>query len=281
MQAKTIALLLVLCPLAAAAAGETAPPFPDALLKGDHRKPVKEVVEDFTLHREMSGLRVLGRQAVFELLLTHPDFAASLARAAGVLKYTVKRQGVAAYWANDHKGITGRLEILQAEAGQMVLYAQGRYKKGIIRIPGRLAMVVHSTEGKNPDGPYVENSLSGYVRVDGALLDPLARLFRPLVVRIMEKRVHWFFRKVNKLMKRLRTDPEAILQKLDPDAWREEIAELRLLLDTSQTDLGRHPRTAHLGTPRNSASRTKRRIIPRWSRVPRSVSPSFAAATSS
>jgi hypothetical protein len=115
----------------------------------------------------------------------------------------------------------------------MVAFAQGRYKRGIIRIPGRLALVVRFSEGRDGDSFYVENTVSGYVRLDGALLDPLARLFRPLVARIMEKRVRWFFRKVSRLMTRLSEDPEAILQKLPAETWREEIDELRMLLAAS------------------------------------------------
>lgn len=233
MQARQIRFLFVLFPLAAATAAGTTLPFPEELLIGEHRRPVREVVEDFTLHRQVSGLRLSGRQAVFEHFLSHPDFAASVSRAAGVLKYTVKRRGEAEYWANDHKGLKGRLEILRVQEGQMVAFAQGRYKRGIIRIPGRLVLVVHFSEGRDEDSFYVENTVSGYVRLDGALLDPLARLFRPLVARIMEKRVRWFFRKLNRLMTRLSEDPEAILQKLPAETWQEEIDELRMLLAAS------------------------------------------------
>ncbi len=252
MQAKLRACLLITQWLVAVPSPGGATPFPEALLKGERGESVKEVVEDPTVHREMSGLRLSGEQAVFEHLLGQPDFAASLARAAGVLKYTVERRGEAEYWVNDHKGITGRLAILQAEPGRMVLYAKGTYKKGIFRIPGRLALVMRFSEGADGNGPYVENALSGYVRLDAALLDPIARLFRPLVARIMEKRVHWFFRKVNRLMTRLYQDPEAVLQKLPPNSWHEEADRLRVLLARSRNDLGRPPQTENLLGQRDS-----------------------------
>jgi len=242
VQAK-VTLVLALLSFAAATPQTTGIPFPEDLLKDERRRPVKEVVEDFTLHRQMSGLRLLGREAVLGYLVTHPDFAASLAQAADVLKYTVKRQGTAEYWADDHKGLTGRIELLQATEGQLVYYAQGTYKNGIIRIPGRLALVVHYAEGREGDSFYVENTISAYVRVDAALLDPLARLFRPVVGPIVNKKVAFFFRKANELMTKLTHDPEAVLQKLPPDTWQEEVAELRILLKAAEADIG-HRRQA-------------------------------------
>jgi hypothetical protein len=169
----------------------------------------------------------------------HPEFTASLAQAAGVLKYTVRRQGPAEYWADDQKGLAGRIELLRATQGQLVYYAQGTYKNGFIRIPGRLAVVARYAEGREGDAFYVENTVSAYVRVDAPLLDPLARLFRPIVERIMNKRVVWFFGKANELMTKLTQDPEAVLQKLPPDTWQKEVAELRMLLKAAQTDIGR------------------------------------------
>lgn len=254
MPVKKMGVFLVLFSLTVATAGGATLPFPSELLKDEERKPLREVVEDFTVHREVSGLRLSGRQAVFEHLLRHPDFAASLARATGVLKYTVERRGEATFWTNDHKGLAGTLEFLPARVGQMVIYAEGVYEKGIIRIPGRLALVVLSSEERNEDSFYVENTLSGYVRFDGAVVESLVRLFRPFVYRIMEKRARWFFKKVNRLMTQLYEDPEAVLQKLPADTWENEAAQLRVLLTTPQPGLDHRPQTALLSGPRGSNS---------------------------
>jgi hypothetical protein len=142
-------------------------------------------------------------------------------------------------WADDRKGLTGRIELLQATQGQLVYYAQGTYKNGFIRIPGRVALVTRYAEGREGDAFYVENTVSAYVKVDAPVLDPVARLFRPLVERIMNKRVAWFFGKANQLMTKLTQDPEAVLQKLPPGTWHKEAAELRRLLNAAQTDIGR------------------------------------------
>jgi hypothetical protein len=233
----TVTLVLALVSFAAVTPQATRIPFPEDLLKDEQRRPVREVVEDFTVHRQMGGLRLLGSEAVLGHLVMHPEFTASLARAAGVLKYTVTRQGPAEYWTDDQKGLAGRVEILQATQGQLVYYAQGAYKNGIIRIPGRLALVVRYTEGRDEDAFYVENTVSAYLRLDGALLDPLARLFRPVVQGIMNKKIVWFFAKANELMTKLTQDPEAVLQKLPHDTWEKEIAELRILLKAYQADI--------------------------------------------
>lgn len=243
----TVTLALALVSFAAATPQATRIPFPEDLLNDGQRRPVKEVVEDFTVHRQMGGLRLLGSEAVLGHLVMHPEFTASLAQAAGVLKYTVRREGPTEIWADDHKGLTGRIELLQATQGQLVYYAQGTYKKGFIRIPGRVALVARYVEGREGDAFYVENAVSAYVRVDAPLLDPLARsrLFRPIVERIMNKKVAWFFGKANELMTKLTQDPEAVLQKLPPDTWQKEATELRMLLKAAHTDIG-HRRQAEV-----------------------------------
>jgi hypothetical protein len=227
-------MLIALLALTASTVDGAMLPFPEELLRGETRKSLREVVEKPTLHRQLSGLRLAGRRAVFEHLATHPDFAASLARVAGALKYTVTRQGPGRYWADDHRGLTGHLEILQIAEGQLVIFAEGTYRKGILRIPGRFAVVLRSAEGRDdralhPD--YVENTISAYVRLDGEVLDPVARLFRPLVDGILQKRIEAFFKKANRLMTRLSEEPEVLLQQLPPDGWQEETSRLRTLLN--------------------------------------------------
>lgn len=237
MRAKKSGCVLILVLFTAVASGGTTQSFPEDLLRGEQGPSLREVVEGSTLHRQISGLRLYGEQAVFEYLSTHPDFAASLARAAGLLKYTVERRGEAEYWVNDHDGLTAHFAILRAEPGRMVVYAKGKYKKGIFRIPGRIAIVMQYSAGKDSSSPYVQNTVTGYVRLDSGLFDALARLFRPAVRRRMDKRVTWFLGKANQLMTRLYEDPEAILQKLPSETWQAEAAHLRALLATSQTDL--------------------------------------------
>jgi hypothetical protein len=234
MRAKHGWVIFLVLLFTGAASGGTTFSFPEDLLNGEQGRSLREVVEHSTLEREVGGLRLYGDQAVFEYLSTHPDFAASLARAAGVLKYTVERRGERAYWANDHDGLTGDFAILRAGAGQMVVYAKGTYKKGIFRIPGRLALVMRYSAARDGSAPYVENTVTGYVRVDAGFFHALARLFRPAVERRMDNRVNWFLEKANHLVSRLYEDPESVLQQLPPERWQEEVEHLRTLLISSR-----------------------------------------------
>lgn len=233
MRTKKGGLPLVLGLFAAATAGGSTLSFPANLLQGEEGRSLREVVGDSTLERQMSGLRLYGDQAVFEYLSTHPDFAASLAQAAGLLKYTVERRGEAQYWANDHDGLMADFTILRAEPGQLVVYAKGTYKYGIFRIPGRAALVILYTAESAGNPPYLENTVTGFVRLDAGFFAFLVRLFRPAVERRMDNRVTWFLGKANKLMARLHEDPESVLQKLPPEAYREEVQHLRMFLAPS------------------------------------------------
>lgn len=232
-------------------------PFPPHLLNGKGGEALKEVVEGSTLHREMSGIRLKGREAVFEYLLDHPDFAATLARAAGVLKYTVERQGEGEYWADDQKGITGRLALLHGEVGRRIFYAEGTYEKGILRIPGRMAMVMTYGEREDQEGsPYVEGTLSGYIKLDSLLFDPMARLLRPLVAGVMEKRVTRFFQKADRLLEILYRDPEPLMERLPPEAWRAEVEALRALLKDGKNSSGEGTLSPRMALTRPSSRRS-------------------------
>lgn len=233
MRTKKGGLLLILIFFAAATAGGSTLTFPTNLLQGEQGRSLREVVGGSTLERQMSGLRLYGDQAVFEYLSTHPDFAARLAQAAGVLKYTVERRGEERYWANDHGGLTADFTILRAEPGQLVVYAKGTYKYGIFRIPGRVAVVILYTAESAGKPPYLKNTVTAFVRLDAGFFAFVARLFRPAVERRMDNRVTWFLGKANQLMARLHDDPESVLQKLPPEAYREEVQHLRMFLAPS------------------------------------------------
>jgi hypothetical protein len=85
----------------------------------------------------------------------------------------------------------------------------------------------------NSDGhTYVTNDVTGYLRVDNAFLDALARLVGPIVVGAVDRKVARSVGIAAKVSERAYDDPKGFLQALQdsPEIDREHLAALSALL---------------------------------------------------
>ncbi|MFQ5839169.1 MAG: hypothetical protein ACE5HK_00430 [Candidatus Methylomirabilales bacterium] len=221
--------LLSLSLLTASAAAEE---IPHEALVGQTGAAVKRLLAKHTIHRTVSGIRVPGSPPLFAFLLDHPDFAAALARAAGVSRYKIRREGDGRYFGDDGRGATGVFERVAVLDGRRVFLAQGQYKARLFgRIRADMAIIVTFRQAEDTAGnPSTENSLTGYVRIRHALLHPLLKLFGPLVDKAVDRKVRRFYRKARALLERLTTEGETLLALLPAEAWIEERQRLKALL---------------------------------------------------
>jgi hypothetical protein len=195
---------------------------------------VRDVVDHAVFERAVQGLTFRSREAVFLYLVSHPDFAAAVARALGVAQYRVEQRSANAYWGDDARGAKGIIEVVYADPRKHVVYAQGTYDtKWLPTIHGRLVLVLDFEHRTGPDGQsYVTNDLKGYLRVDNPFLDVLARLVGPIVVSAVDRKVVRSFGVAAKVSERAYDDPEGLLRVLQgtPDLDRDHLAALAALL---------------------------------------------------
>jgi hypothetical protein len=200
--------------------------------------PTQERVRDVTDHavfeRTVKGLTFRSREPVYLYFLEHPDVAAAVARAFKVAQYRVEQRSMGAYWGDDARGVKGLLEIVYADARKRVVYAQGTYDtKWLPTIYGRIVLVLEFEHRTNTDGhSYVTNDVTGYLRVDNAFLDVLARLVGPIVVGAVDRKVVRSVGIAAKVSERAYDDPKGFLQVLQesPEIDREHVAALSALL---------------------------------------------------
>jgi hypothetical protein len=195
---------------------------------------VRNVIDHAVFERTVKGLTFRSRESAYLYFLEHPDFAAAVARALKVAQYRVEQRSAVTYWGDDARGVKGLLEIVYADARKRVVYAQGTYDtKWLPRIYGRIVLVLDFAHQTNSDGhTYVTNDVTGYLRVDNAFLDVLARLVGPIVVGAVDRKVARSVGIAAKVSERAYDDPKGFLQVLQesPEIDRDHLAALRALL---------------------------------------------------
>lgn len=184
------------------------------------RARVQDVVDHAVFERTVRGLTFRSHEAVFLYFLEHPDFAAAVARALKVAQYRVDQRSETTYWGDDARGAKGLLEVVYADARKRVVYAQGTYDTSWLpTIRGRIVLLLEFEHRRRPDGyTYVTNDVTGYLRVDNAFLDLLARLVGPIVVGAVDRKVARSVGIAAKVSERAYDDPMGFLHALQQSA---------------------------------------------------------------
>jgi hypothetical protein len=224
------AILLAVSSLASVGNGRV----PFERIPSPTRERVRDVTDHAVFERAAKGLTFRSREPVYFYFLEHPDFAATVARAFKVAQYRVEQRSAGTYWGDDARGVTGLLEIVYADARKRVVYAQGTYDtKWLPTIYGRIVLMLEFEHHTNSDGhSYVTNDVTGYLRVDNAFLDALARLVGPIVVGAVDRKVARSVGIAAKVSERAYDDPKGFLQVLQesPEINREHLAAISALL---------------------------------------------------
>ena len=194
---------------------------------------VREIRERPTLAHTVSGIRVKSGLPLYEFLLANPDITAALARALGAATYQVSPDGENGFRGQDSKGAQGHFMLVEQGEGRRVFFARGTYKKPLLpTIAGRLVLVLeYRTDGAGEAG--VENRVQGFVRIDTAIVGTLAKIARPLVKRSLDKKVHYLFQKIDRLLDAALANPSEAIRRLQENGTNpsQDLETLRRLLE--------------------------------------------------
>ena len=106
---------------------------------------------------------------------------------------------------------------MYAEAGRRIYLAKGTFVKRFLpTIHGRIVLVmVYEYRGDQTGGSGVINDVRGYLRIDNPILGILARIARPVVGPIVDKKVLRTFAAAAKLTEKAYDDPAALYHTLE------------------------------------------------------------------
>lgn len=194
---------------------------------------VRDVVRGAALAREVRDITFRSRKPVFDYLLDNPDFAAEVARILREGKYRIRRVGDG-YEANDGHGGRGTMRFLLNEEGRRVYYLQGRYDPPLLpTLTGRLVVLLDTEHLDGPDGvTYCAMKFAGYLKLDNAMADAVARVVQMFSEEQVDRRVRRFFGHVAAVSRRAYNDPEGLAELLarEPGLPADRVAAFRELL---------------------------------------------------
>jgi hypothetical protein len=194
---------------------------------------VRDVVQDAAVSRDVRDITFRSHKPIFDFLLDHPDFAADVARVLREGKYRVRRVGTL-YEADDGRGVRGLMKPLLSENGRRVFYLEGRYDPPLLpALSGRAIILLDSEHLDGPDGvTYCAMRFSGFLKLDSAVADALARVLQAFSEDQMDGRVRRFFGHVARVSRRAYDDPEGLAAFLadHPELAADRREEFRALL---------------------------------------------------
>ena len=220
------------------------------------RQRLRDVTERAIFSRDTLGITVKGQLVVFDFLIEHPDFAATAGRILGIVRYRVRKEREGLYWGDDAHGATGTVELMHAERGRRIYLAKGTFVKRFLpTIHGRIVLVMAYQHGTDQGGEdVVINDVRGYLRIDNAILGILARIARPVVGPIVDKKVLRTFAAASRLTERASHDPVRLYQTLaaSPEIKKSELQEFRKVLRCCAEAGGESQREASCRPTKNS-----------------------------
>jgi hypothetical protein len=204
---------------------------------------VREVTEHAIFSRDLHGIPVKSSPTVFDFRLDHPDFAATAGRILGIVKYRIVKERDGIFWGDDAHGATGTFEFMYAERGKRVYLATGTFVKRFLpTIRGRILLVIAYEHRTDETGEsHVINHVRGYLRIDNRILGILARIARPVVGPVVDKKVLRTFAAASRLTEQASLDPAALYDALaaNPEINKNNLREFRKTLDCFTEDSGR------------------------------------------
>ena len=203
---------------------------------------VREVTEHAIFFRDLHGITVKSSPTVFDFLLDHPDFAATAGRILGIVNYRVVKERDGVYWGDDAHGATGTVELMHAGPGRRIYLATGTFvKRYLPTIYGRIVLVMAYEHRTDQTGEsMVINDVRGYLRIDNQVLAILARIARPVVGPIVDKKVLRTFAAAGRLTEQASNDPVRLYQTLEasPEIEKSALREFRKVLRCCADDAG-------------------------------------------
>ena len=200
---------------------------------------------------------------VFEYLLDHPEFAATVARALRIASYRVWREGTE-MWLDDGQGAVGRFAFVHTVAGSRIVYARGRYTRWMIPIRGdAVAVLTWSSEPSGDGRMLIAPALTGFVRLENVVVDAVARLLRRAATSKAEQMARKLLADFAAAARMIDAEPGRVLDALraHPDVAPADLEGFRRLVEPRR-GLGYSPRNATVRPPDRTVASQVTAIAP-------------------
>jgi hypothetical protein len=203
----------------------------------------RRVVEHSTFQKSVERFRLRSAPAVFEFLLDHPDFAASVVRELQIAHYRITPRSDGGYDAEDMQGVRGSFQPFYSARGERAYLGVGTYRSRFLpSFTGHAVVRLRYRPRLDPKGrPYVENHAEVYVRLDNRFVAFFTKLLMPFLHRVVDQKLERALSAAQRLSAQIAMNPKAVYDRLSrsPEMDRATLEAFRQLLDRDRQEAAR------------------------------------------
>jgi hypothetical protein len=200
----------------------------------------QNVVESYTLARDLPSVRFLGTRGQVDWLLDRPAFTATVARHLypPLERYHVIPRKDGTYEVNDLGSLRGSFRLVAHEGNRRVYFCQGEFRSlaHILKLSGGLVFTLELRDLQQGSDAYMEVTPQLYVRLDNIVAHGLLKVLSPLINGVIDRRVGNLTAATQIVGERLARDPAGLYREMRswPDLRPEELEAYRLTFLTDE-----------------------------------------------
>ena len=193
----------------------------------------REVVEEYTLARQLKPVRIIGTQKITNWILDRPPFAATLARHLHppLERYHVTEKGQGVYTVDDMGAVRGSVRLIARAPERRVYFVEGEFRSlaHLLKLSGSMVFALTYQERWEGNESTVEIDPQLFVRLDNVLVHGVLKILAPLIHGVIDRRVDSMTVAAQVVSQRLTRDPQGLYREIRtwPDVRPEELEEYR------------------------------------------------------
>lgn len=178
----------------------------------------RDVVEQYTLIRNLQPVRFLGTVRTTDWLLDRPHLAAALARHLHppLEQYHIAMRDDGSFAVKDLGSLRGSLRLVARGANRRVYFCQGQFRSLALILPltGRMVFTLDYRDVREGADPSVEVAPQLYVRLDNILAHGVLKVIAPLVHGVIDRRVANLTAATQVVGARISRDPRGLYREM-------------------------------------------------------------------
>lgn len=176
-------------------------------VSAERRNDVREVIENYTIHRQGKPDSFPCDANLYLALLNEPSLTLSLWKDLSQAPVKLQHLGPNQYYGDDGMGTTATWEFVYRSSRLHALYCDLTHirPKTHSKLEGRIVMLVRSEfyKGSETELPWIQHDVEAYVKVDSKGWRALAKTVRPILEKVLEQQVQeagWFVSLMGRLV---------------------------------------------------------------------------------
>jgi hypothetical protein len=193
----------------------------------------REVVEGYTLARQLKTVRFIGTLKNTDWLMDRPPFAATLARHLHppLERYHITDKGDGTYAVDDMGSLRGSLRLVARMPERRVFYVEGEFRSlaHLLKLSGSMVYTLEYHEHWEGNEPYVEVDPQLFLRLNNIVAHGILKILAPLLHGIIDRRVANLTEAAQVVSQRVTKDPQGLYREIRtwPDVRPEEMEDFR------------------------------------------------------